>query len=377
MLRLVTVSPDDAPDPRAGSVIQGRYKLLAPIASGGMGVVYRGERLQLGRSVAIKFLHPWAAHPRAAAGRRNMSVKTAWIGIVASLAGCSGSTAMPVGRKDAGSIVVIADGPAPHDAAPDPYDALPNGGCEYAGLTLLPEQWFADPSTPCQLCRCGSDGTVTCNPSYYACCPLSSTDFLAVDEIRYENGCSAMTCRFDQEDWAELYSKPGCYLGCFYANQWHYSGTHFPADSGCGGCRCDSGVVTCSEVTCSRCVYYGYSYPDGTDFVAANGLDTCRCTNGQVACTAQGHPDGTCTYFGTAYAAGAEFLGKDGCSRCRCFDGRVHCNGRECLRISGHREREDRTIVNGRIGHREREDRTIVNGQIGHREREDRTIVNG
>ncbi len=51
----------DAPDPRVGSVIQGRYKLLALIASGGMGVVYRGERLQLGRPVAIKFLHPWIA----------------------------------------------------------------------------------------------------------------------------------------------------------------------------------------------------------------------------------------------------------------------------------------------------------------------------
>ena len=32
------------------------------------------------------------------------------------------------------------------------------------------------------------------------------------------------------------------------------------------------------------------------------------------------------------------------------------------LRISGHREREDRTVVNGQIGHRERVDRTVVNG---------------
>ena len=32
------------------------------------------------------------------------------------------------------------------------------------------------------------------------------------------------------------------------------------------------------------------------------------------------------------------------------------------LRISDHREREDRAIVNGQIGHREREDRFIVNG---------------
>ena len=46
------------PDPRVGSVIQGRYEILAFIASGGMGSVYRGERVQLGRQVAIKFLHP-------------------------------------------------------------------------------------------------------------------------------------------------------------------------------------------------------------------------------------------------------------------------------------------------------------------------------
>jgi eukaryotic-like serine/threonine-protein kinase len=59
----VTDSPNP-PDPRVGAVIQGRYKILALVASGGMGVIYRGERLQLGRAVAIKFLHPWVASQR-------------------------------------------------------------------------------------------------------------------------------------------------------------------------------------------------------------------------------------------------------------------------------------------------------------------------
>ena len=59
----VTDSPPPS-DPRVGSVLQDRYKILALVASGGMGVVYRGERLQLGRPVAIKFLNPWVAAQR-------------------------------------------------------------------------------------------------------------------------------------------------------------------------------------------------------------------------------------------------------------------------------------------------------------------------
>jgi eukaryotic-like serine/threonine-protein kinase len=56
----VTDSPNPA-DPRVGTVLQDRYRILAAVATGGMGAVYRGERLQLGRAVAIKFLHPWIA----------------------------------------------------------------------------------------------------------------------------------------------------------------------------------------------------------------------------------------------------------------------------------------------------------------------------
>ena len=51
------MTPDDQDDPRIGAVLQGRYRVISRLAAGGMGTVYRGERVQLGKSVAIKFLH--------------------------------------------------------------------------------------------------------------------------------------------------------------------------------------------------------------------------------------------------------------------------------------------------------------------------------
>ncbi|HVU51951.1 MAG TPA: serine/threonine-protein kinase, partial [Polyangia bacterium] len=55
----------EPPDPRVGTVLQGRYRLEALLASGAMGVVYRGQRVQLERPVAVKFLHPWIATQKA------------------------------------------------------------------------------------------------------------------------------------------------------------------------------------------------------------------------------------------------------------------------------------------------------------------------
>jgi serine/threonine-protein kinase len=49
-------------DPRVGRMLQDRYRILAPIAQGAMGTVYRAERLALGRPVAIKFLHAQLAN---------------------------------------------------------------------------------------------------------------------------------------------------------------------------------------------------------------------------------------------------------------------------------------------------------------------------
>lgn len=76
------VQPSRQPDPLIGVVLDGRYRVDAPIASGGMSTVYRGLDTRLDRLVALKvmdsrysgdqqFLTRFQREARAAAGLKS------------------------------------------------------------------------------------------------------------------------------------------------------------------------------------------------------------------------------------------------------------------------------------------------------------------
>ncbi len=44
-------------DPRVGLILDSKYKLLESLGQGGMGSVFRAERLHIGDEVAVKLLH--------------------------------------------------------------------------------------------------------------------------------------------------------------------------------------------------------------------------------------------------------------------------------------------------------------------------------
>ena len=55
----------DTHDLRAGSVLQGRYKIVSALGAGGFGAVYKAIQLATNQPVAIKVMHPIADEPEA------------------------------------------------------------------------------------------------------------------------------------------------------------------------------------------------------------------------------------------------------------------------------------------------------------------------
>ncbi|HEX2688080.1 MAG TPA: serine/threonine-protein kinase, partial [Kofleriaceae bacterium] len=56
-----------------GAILDGRYRVLEPVAEGAMGIVYRAERVKLGRIVAIKVLHD--ALPNEMSARKRFEIE--------------------------------------------------------------------------------------------------------------------------------------------------------------------------------------------------------------------------------------------------------------------------------------------------------------
>ncbi len=62
-------------DPLIGAVIDRRWQVIDQLGAGGMGIVYRAERIGLGKQVALKFLHQSVAESKAAVARFEREAK--------------------------------------------------------------------------------------------------------------------------------------------------------------------------------------------------------------------------------------------------------------------------------------------------------------
>src|SRR6476620_10971902 len=56
--------PEHPPEVVPGEVVGGKWKIVAPIGRGGMGAVYEGQNISIGKKVALKFIDAeFARHP--------------------------------------------------------------------------------------------------------------------------------------------------------------------------------------------------------------------------------------------------------------------------------------------------------------------------
>src|SRR3954471_22386710 len=62
-------------DPLIGALIDRRWQVLDQLGAGGMGIVYRAERINLGKQVALKFLHQSVSESKAAVARFEREAK--------------------------------------------------------------------------------------------------------------------------------------------------------------------------------------------------------------------------------------------------------------------------------------------------------------
>ncbi len=65
------------PDPRIGSVLAGKYRLDARIGRGGMGTIYKGLHVMLGKPVAVKLINPDLVTSPEMAGRFQREARAA------------------------------------------------------------------------------------------------------------------------------------------------------------------------------------------------------------------------------------------------------------------------------------------------------------
>ena len=89
-------------DALIGTVLEGRYEILAHLGSGGMGTVYRARQLAVGRDVAVKVIHAGAQESDAAVRRFETEAQ-----VIAQLRHPNTLTLFDVGRTGDGVVYIV------------------------------------------------------------------------------------------------------------------------------------------------------------------------------------------------------------------------------------------------------------------------------